>query len=72
MVLATPVGLNYDDFSVEKTLNMSLKGIKHLLNVRLMLKEINPREARVIVNKAHIIFITSGRSNSWPPNIRMN
>ena len=72
VILTTPVGLNSYDFSVEKTLNMSLKGIKYLLNVRLVLKEINPREARVIVNKAHIIFITSGRSNSWPPNIRMN
>ena len=72
VILTTPVGLNSYDFSVEKTLNMSLKGIEYLLNVRLMLKEINPREARVIVNKAHIIFITSGRSNSWPPNIRMN
>ena len=72
MVLATPVGLNYDDFSVEKTLNMSLKSIKYLLNVRLVLKEINPRETRVIVNKAHIILIASGRGNSRPPNIRMN
>ena len=72
VILTTPVGLNSYDFSVEKTLNMGLKGIKYLLNVRLVFKEINPREARVIVNKAHIIFITSGRSNSWPPNIRMN
>ena len=72
VVLATPVRLNGYDFSVEKMLNMSLKGIKHLLNVRLVLKLIFPTEARIIIDKAHIILITSGRGKSRPPYIRMN
>ena len=72
VVLATLVRLNGYDFSMEKTLNMSLKSIKHLLNVTLVLEEINPREARIVIGRAHIILITSGRGNSRPPNIRMN
>ena len=59
MVLATPVRLNGYDFSVDKTLNMSLKGIKHLLNVRLVLKKIHPSETGIIIDKAHTILIAS-------------
>ena len=59
VVLATPVLLNGYDFSVEKTLNMSLKSIKHLLNVRLVLKKIYPSETGIIIYKSHIILIAS-------------
>ena len=72
VVLATPIRPNDYDFSAKKTLNMRLKSIKHFLNVRLVLKEIYPTKTRVVIDKAHIILITSRGGNTRPPNIRMD
>ena len=46
MVLTTPIRLDNYDFSVKKTLNMSLKRIEHFLNIRLVLEKIDPTKMR--------------------------
>ena len=44
VVLTTPIRLDGFDLSVKKALYMRLKSIENLLNIRLVLKEINPTE----------------------------
>ena len=57
VVFTTPVGLNSLDFAIQKAFDMSLKVIEDLLNIRLMFKQINPNEARVVINKINIILV---------------
>ena len=57
VVFTTPVGLNNLDFAIQEAFDMSLKVIEDLLNIRLMFKQINPNEARVIINKTDIILV---------------
>jgi hypothetical protein len=72
VILTTPVRLDSFDFSIEETFNMSLKSIENLLDIRLMFQEIYPTEARIVINKANIVGISTRRRNSRSPNIRMN
>ena len=55
----TPVRLNNLDFAIQKAFDMSLKVIEDLLNIRLVFKQINPGEARVVINKTNIILVPS-------------
>ena len=57
VVFTTPVGLNSLDFAIQEAFDMSLKVIEDLLNIRLMFKQINPSEARVVINKTNIILV---------------
>ena len=72
VVFTTPVGLNSPAFAIQKAFDMSLKVIEDLLNIRLVFKQINPSEARVVINKTNIILVPPRRRNSGTPNIRMN
>jgi len=72
MILTTPIGLHNTNFSVKEALNMSLKLIKYGLNIRFVLKQINPAMATIVINKTNIIFITSRRGQRRTPNICMN
>ena len=56
-VLTTLVGLNGLDYAIQKAFDMSLKVIEELLNIRLVFKQINPSEARVVINKTNIILV---------------
>ena len=44
------VGLNGFDFIIQKAFDTSLKVVENLLNIRLVFKQINPGEARVVIN----------------------
>ena len=59
VVFTTPVGLNDLDFIIQKAFDMSLKVVENLLNIRLVFKQINPGEARVVINKTNIILVPS-------------
>ena len=72
MVLTAPIRLDGFNLSVQKTLNMSLKSIENLLNIRFVLEKINPTKTGVVVNKTNIVLIPPGRGNSRAPNIGMN
>ena len=69
VVFTTPVGLNGLDFAIQKAFDMSLKVVENFLNIRLVFKQINPCEARVVINKTNIILVPSRRCNSGMPNI---
>ena len=69
VVFTTLVGLNSLDFAIQEAFDMSLKVIEDLLNIGLMFKQINPSEARVIINKTDIILVPPRRRNSRTPNI---
>jgi hypothetical protein len=58
VIFTTPIGLNYLDLRTQKALNIGLEGIKHILNIRLVFKKINPIEMCVIIDKTDIIFET--------------
>ena len=49
VVFTTLVELNSLDFAIQEAFDMSLKVIKDLLNIRLMFKQIDPSEARVVI-----------------------
>jgi hypothetical protein len=72
VVFTTLARLNRLDFGIKETLNMSLKRIENLLNIRVVFQEINPAETRIVINKAHIILKTTRGSNGRSPNIRVN
>jgi hypothetical protein len=50
VVFTTLARLNRVDFGIKETLNMSLKRIENLLNIRLVFQEINPAETRIVIN----------------------
>ena len=56
VVFTTPVGLNDLDFIIQKAFDMSLKVVGNLLNIRLVFKQINPSETRVVVKKTNIVL----------------
>ena len=69
VVFTTPVRLTGFDFIIQKAFDMSLEVVENLLNIRLVFKQINPGEARVVINKTNIILVPSRRSKSGTPNI---
>ena len=54
VIFTTPIGLNCLDFSVQKSFNMSLKIIKDLLDIRLVLNEIDPAKTIIGIYKTDI------------------
>jgi hypothetical protein len=42
MILTTPIRLDSLDLGIQETLDMSLEGVKHLFNIRLVFQKINP------------------------------
>ena len=72
MILTAPVGLDGFNFSIQKELNMGLESIENLLDIRLMFKEINPAETRVVIDKTNTIIMTTSRSLGRAPYIGIN
>jgi hypothetical protein len=60
VIFTTPVRLDNPNLCVQKALNMCLKRIENLLNIRLVLKEVDPTKTRIIIDKTNIIFVTTG------------
>jgi hypothetical protein len=69
VIFTTPVGLKRLDLGVQKTLNMSLKGVEYLFHIRFVFKEINPAKMRVVINKTNIVLIPPRGDTSRPPYI---
>jgi hypothetical protein len=72
VVFTTPIGLNCLDLRTQKALNIGLESIEHILNIRLVLKKIDPTKTCMIIDKANIIFITSRGGDCRTPNIGVN
>ena len=72
VILAAPIGLHGADFSIQETLNMFLKIIEHLLNIRFVFNQIYPTMAAIVINKTNVVFITSRRRHGRSPNIGVN
>ena len=54
-ILTTPISLHSDNFPIKLTLNKGLKVEKNLINIRTVLKQINPCKFTEIINEAYII-----------------
>ena len=57
VIFTTPIRLNCLDFSVQKAFNMSLKIIKDLLDIILMLDETDPAKTRIVIYETDIVFV---------------
>jgi hypothetical protein len=66
IVFTTPIRLNRFNLSIEKTLDMSLKSIEYLFNIRLMFKKIYPSEPGVVIDKADIVFVPPEETLAGP------
>jgi hypothetical protein len=58
-IFSSPVCLHGFDFTIEESLNKVLKLMEFLKNLRLKLKEIYPCKLTEIIDKTHIILISS-------------
>ena len=72
VILPTPIGLNRLDFGVQKVLNMGLKCIKDVFDIRFVFEEIDPAKTRVVIHKANIILVPLRRGCSRTPNVGVN
>jgi hypothetical protein len=72
MIFTTPVRLDGFNFGVQEKLDMSLESIKHPLNIRFVVKKVNPAKTRVVINETNIVLKTTRRGNCRTPNIRVN
>jgi hypothetical protein len=68
-IFTTPVCLHCDDLSIKKSLNKGLKFMELLKHLRFKLNKIDPREYTKVIDKTHIILISSSPFRSWTPNI---
>jgi hypothetical protein len=66
VVFTTLVRLKGLDPSVQKMLDMSLKGIENLFYIRFVFKEINPAKTRIVINKANIVLVPPEETLAGP------
>ena len=64
LIFSSPIRLHSNNFSIKQVLNKILEVIKALKNIRLMLEQVDPGKLAIIINKAHIKFISPNRSRS--------
>jgi hypothetical protein len=69
LILASPVSLHSNDFSVKESFDKNLKLSEFLKNLRFKLDEINLDNFTKVINKAHIVLISTSRFRSRSPNI---
>ena len=69
-IFAPPIGLNMDNFMLEKSFYMHLKLNEDIKHIRFALKKIKPGKTTVCINKADIIVVTTHRRLSGTPHIR--
>jgi len=67
-----PVSLHSKNFAIKELFNKSLKFMKTLKNFALVAQQIDPSELAEIINKTHIISISSNSWESRAPNIGEN
>jgi hypothetical protein len=68
-VFAPPIGLNMNDFMLEKAFDMLLKLNKYIKHIRLTLNEIKPSKSTICINETHIIVVTTNRGLGRAPYI---
>jgi hypothetical protein len=72
MIFTTPVGLHSKNFSVKDMLNMSLEKINYFLNIRFVLKKIDPTMAAVVIHETNIIFVSTREGQGRTPDISVD
>jgi hypothetical protein len=72
LILPTPISLHGNDFPIQQAFNKFLKVNEVLKNFRFVSKKVNPSKFAKIINKAHIVIVSSNRSWSRTPYIREN
>jgi hypothetical protein len=70
LIVPTPICLHSHYFSIKETFNKVLEIMKTLKNFRFVSTKINPCKLTKIINKAHIVIVSSNRSWSRTPYIR--
>jgi hypothetical protein len=69
LILATPIGLHSNNFTVEHSLNKALKFLKEFKHLRFMVKKINPCETTKIIDETDIVFLMTKGINNMTPHI---
>jgi hypothetical protein len=72
LILPTPISLHGNDFPIQQAFNKFLKVNEVLKNFRFVSKKVNPSKFAKIINKAHIVIVSSNRGWSRTPYIREN
>jgi hypothetical protein len=65
-ILATAIRLNKSNLSVQEALNMDLKGIENLFDIRLMFEKINPTKTGVVIHKTNIKLVSPEEVRAGP------
>lgn len=65
-ILPSLIRLHSKDFSTELSFNKILKFMDTLKHLRFMFDRVDPCKFVVVIDKSHIIFITSEGITSWP------
>ena len=72
VVFTPPIRLNRTDFCIEESLDMGLKIIENLFDIKFMFKKINPCKTAKVINKANIKLKTCRGGEGRTPHIGMN
>jgi hypothetical protein len=65
LVFTSPIGQHGQDFTIKQTLNMSLKTMKFINDIRPVFKQIVPCKFAKIVDKRNIVTMMSKRRGGW-------
>lgn len=72
MISPSPVSLDSKNFLVKESFYETSKFMKLLKNFRFILDMINPCKFAIIINKTHIIFLSTNRFRCRTTYIRKN
>jgi hypothetical protein len=70
LILSSPIRLHSNNFLIKETFNMMLKIMKFLKHIRFLFQKIYLSEFAIIINKTHIVLISTKRFRGRAPNIR--
>jgi hypothetical protein len=69
IILATPIGVHSNNFTVKHSFNKTLKFFKEFKHLRFMMKKINPCKMTKIIDETNMVFFTTKGINSRSPHI---
>jgi hypothetical protein len=69
-IFTTPISLHGDNLTIKLALNILLKIKKHLINIRMLLKQVDPSKFTEVINEAYIICMLANRERSRTPYIK--
>jgi hypothetical protein len=70
VILTTPIGLNMENFMLEKAFDMRLELNEHIEHIRFAFEEIKPSKSTMGINKTDIIVVTTNKGLGRAPYIR--